>query len=221
MRKFWSRTAVPSLRSELGQQILLYHGNLGLRLKLNSYWIFSDITHTLCPGQPKGFLQMHEEDIDIIDPLVGLSPRLLSIYAYATLETLEQQPLQKSVLLRALTQITQRIPHIEDLSTQENEILKGCADAYLEGAYIYVLCRRQRSVDPLLVSLFYALLIPSDCLLPIHRSSITEIDFDNFWTLRSCLCPVIFFGPCGLYCRPSYFVLRAMMRKRDILCERE
>ena len=143
---------MPSLRSEFSRQILLRHGNLGLRLKLHSHWIFSDMAHTLCPGQPRRFLQLDEKDIDIIDPLVGLSPQLLSIYACATLETFEQQPLHTSDLLRDLTQLTQCMPSMEDSSTQENEILKSCADAYLEGAYIYLLCRRQRWASPLRVS---------------------------------------------------------------------
>ena len=88
----------------------------------------------------------------MIDPLVGLSPQLLGIYAHATLETFEQQPLQTSELLRDLTQLTQRMPSMEDSSTRENEILKSCADAYLEGAYIYLLCRRQKWANPLKVS---------------------------------------------------------------------
>lgn len=143
---------MPSLRSEFSRQVLLRHGNLGLRLKLHSHWIFSDIAHNLCPGQPRRFLQLDEKDIDIIDPLVGLSPQLLSIYACATLETFEQQPLHTSDLLRDLTQLTQCMPSMEDSSTQENEILKRCADAYFEGAYIYLLCRRQRWASPLKVS---------------------------------------------------------------------
>ena len=144
MRKLWSRIAVPLLRSELGAQIMLYHGNLGLRLKMNSHWIFSDIAYSLCSGQPRRFLQLDEMNIDIIDPLVGLSPQLLNIYACITLETFEQQSLQTFNLLRALTQLTQCMPSLKDSSNQEKEILKSCADAYLEGAYIYLLCRRLR-----------------------------------------------------------------------------
>ena len=153
MRKSWSRTAVPLLRSEFSRQILLRHGNLGLRLKINSHWIFFDIVNTLCSGQSRRFLKLNEKDIDIIDPLVGLSPQLFSIYTCAILENFEQQSLQNSDLLRALTQLTHCMSSIEDSSTRENEVLKKCADACLEGAYIYLLYRRQRWAIPLIVSL--------------------------------------------------------------------
>lgn len=140
---------VPSLRSDLSQTTLLHYGNLGLRLKINSHWIFSDIAHALCPEQPKSFLQLDERTIDIIDPLVGLSPQLLHIYACATREISEQRPSHDSDLWQTLTGLTQRIPHNEDSSTRENEMLARCADAYLEGAHIYVLCRRHRYAVPL------------------------------------------------------------------------
>lgn len=140
---------MPSLRSELSQITLRRYGNLGLRLKMNSHWIFSDICHALYLDQPRSFLHADEKTLNIIDPLVGLSPQLLHVYASVTWETSQRLPSKTSDLRQNLLKITQRLPRNASLSDQENEYLERCAHAYLEGAHIYLLCRRLRSVVPL------------------------------------------------------------------------
>ncbi|CAD6590456.1 MAG: hypothetical protein ASARMPREDX12_004376 [Alectoria sarmentosa] len=60
LRPYWTIYIVPMLRSDPVQRCLQQHGNLGLRLKLNSHWILSDIAHKLSRGQPASFLWGHE-----------------------------------------------------------------------------------------------------------------------------------------------------------------
>jgi len=149
LRILWTQQIVPSLRSDAIQKALLHHGDLGLRLKINSHWIFSDIAYSLCPGQPSSFLSDREESLDDIDPLVGLSPRLLNIYARVTWQLLEPQlpGAHETALLEGLARLRQYLPHLEGLSSREGKILEDCASAYLHGAYIYVLCRHEGLVS--------------------------------------------------------------------------
>ncbi len=154
MKTLWTQQIVPSLRSNAVQTTLLNHGNLGLRLKMNSHWIFSDIACRLCPGQPSSFLSNGEGSLDEIDPLVGLSPKLLNIYAGVTWQLFKPQlpTTQETALLESLTSVRQHLPHLEGLSSRERKILVDCASAYLHGAYIYVLCRREGLVGFIIAS---------------------------------------------------------------------
>jgi len=155
LKTLWTKYIVPSLRSNAVQMTLLDHGDLGLRLKINSHWIFSDIAFRLCPSQPSSFLSSGEESLDEIDPLVGLSPKLLNIYAHVTWQLLEPRSptTQETAFLEGLTRVSQHLPHLGGLSSREGKILEDCASAYLHGAYIYVLCRREGLVGFTVASL--------------------------------------------------------------------
>lgn len=144
---------VPFLCSNPLQNTLLHHGDLGLRLKINSYWIFSDVAYGLYPEQPGSFLLDSERDLEEIDPLVGLSPSLLNIYASVTRESLGLQSRlgEETTLYDRLTRTSQQLPRISSLPDSKNRVLANCASAYLHGAYIYVLCRHQRFVGFIVV----------------------------------------------------------------------
>jgi len=151
LKALWTLQVLPSLRSSSGavQTALMKYGNLGLRLKLNSHWIFSDIACSLCPGQPGSFLLKDEQTLDEIDPLVGLSPRLLNIYADVTRESLTAQSIRtQSGLHDRLSEVIQHMPpRLKGLPEPEHKVLEDIAKAYLHGAHIYFLCRHERYVD--------------------------------------------------------------------------
>lgn len=116
--------------------IVLKNGDLGLRMRINSHWIFSDIVYDM------SFLPDYKEYLEEIDPLVGLSPNLLTFYAAVTGELLEPKPVeaQKVDWYEQLIKVRQHLPDFENLSDRERKILKDCASAYLHRAFIYVLC---------------------------------------------------------------------------------
>ena len=87
---------------------------------------------------------------DLIDPLVGLSPQLLGIFAIMPYKTLQNEPLaagQESELRQALKRVDQKTPKYNDMSSSGAKILNDCARAYSHAAYVYVLCRYERSVQ--------------------------------------------------------------------------
>lgn len=125
-------------------------GTLASASKSTHIWIFSNIAYGFRPGQPNRFLWGDEQNSDEIDPLVGLSPKLLDIYAAVTWELQVIQPvsIQRKGLLERLTGVRQHMSHLMPLSGRKIQILADGASAYLHAAYVYALCRYHRKVLP-------------------------------------------------------------------------
>lgn len=200
---------VPWLCSDRVQRTLQRYGDLGLRLKINSHWVFSDVACGLYLGQPKSFLSEGEEVLDEIDPLVGLSPRLLNIYANVTGKLAEAKShlVDGTGLRDGLQGLRQYIPHLEGLMGRKRTILENVASAYLHGAHLYILCRQERYVSHTPASGKMVILISTtDGLSLILRFSNIGTNSVNFWSLTSYHFLVISFELCGLYFPRSFFV---------------
>ena len=143
----WIKFLVPLLRCERFQIALLEHGDLKLRLKLNSHWIFSDIAYSVHPGPRILFLPQDEELVDEIDPLIGVSPQLLNFIANVTWASCNRQESGSDASpggFEALEGIKQRVPLTVGSPSREWELLEDIAESHWHAAYIYFLCRYQR-----------------------------------------------------------------------------
>ena len=83
-----------------------------------------------------------EDTTDSIDPLVGLSPRLLKLFAEITWATRQRSAAQN--LHTILWQLKQEVS--VEIPDRRQKMLKAVATAYWRTAQIYFLCRYLRSV---------------------------------------------------------------------------
>lgn len=189
---------------------LLRHKDLRLQLKINSHWIFSDIAHSLCSNQPSTFLLGCEDSSNVIDPLVGLSPRLLNIYVSVTWELLKANTteVQGPVLHERLTEVNQYMSCLDDLFSWECKILEDCTTAYLHEAYIYVLCHYEQ-LDGFIIASYSAnshfRQSASDSMIQQHQnklwlllnSEVLLLSGNLFWAVWSLVPAFIFCVTCS------------------------
>jgi len=134
-----------------------------------------------------------------------------------------------STSLNASIQATTPEPSPEAVSSEssihhvsrERKILEDCASAYLHGAYIYFLCRREGLVGFTIAFKGIRLSGLSDGLHLIQRSNSTGKSSTNFWTQGSCPFLVDYIGPFGLWFQHSSFASHARTRRKGTPYEKD
>lgn len=202
MREYWG-VGLPMLRGEPMQFRLLQTNSLSLCLKINSHWVFSDMMTKIYIGQPQHCLPEKYRDSSVVDPLLGMSPKLFNILANTTRNVAQQQQgmTKPQALYDEAHALQQNYPTHSALNDYGKQLMEDVASAYAQTVMIYILCRLHR----------YAMLGR-----PVVRLNV-QVDYlplTNWFhaTYNYCKshCVAISFRgpaqisqPCGRYCRLS------------------
>ena len=165
LRVTWGDTIMPKLRT-MGNTILQdYSKRNDLLDKLDSYWVFSEVTAEL--PQRKYFIRLFDfavsEEIPTastedtrINPVIGASRQLLRMMTAITQicafmrydPEIGVESIRKSAYKR-IKDLDQILPEIEELpvGSKEHTLLLDIADTYKEGLLIYCLCRAFKSAS--------------------------------------------------------------------------
>lgn len=146
LRAFWVKF-LPCLRTQTMQTRLLNCGCLSLCMKINSHWIFSDMVYRIDDAtQPEHCLPEEAQDSNQVDSLVGMSPKLLKIFADTTKYVAKRQWTSsgQSPLLHEAQRLQQCYPANSALDGLGRRMMSDIGGAYAQTAIIYILCRLQR-----------------------------------------------------------------------------
>lgn len=128
---------VTTFRSERFQRALIDSQSQGLQMKALSHIVLSDVTVPKAQCLP--FVNFpYMEFWDIIDPLVGLSPHLMSLIARTTQATSGDHQHSATELYGEVNKLQQ---FVRDMQPADGARIWGVAETYRLGALLYIRCR--------------------------------------------------------------------------------
>ena len=128
---------VATFRSERFQRALIDSQSQDLQMKALSHIILSDVTAPKARCLP--FVSLpYMEFWDFIDPLVGLSPHLMSLIARTTQATSRNQQQLAPELYAEVNKLQQTV---RDVQPADAARIWAVAETYRLGALLYIRCR--------------------------------------------------------------------------------
>ena len=128
---------VATFRSKRFQRALVDSQSQDLQMKALSHIILSDITAPKAQCLP--FVSLpYMEFWDFIDPLVGLSPHLMSLIARTTQATSGNQQQSATELYAEVNKLQQIV---RDVQLADAARIWAVAETYRLGALLYIRCR--------------------------------------------------------------------------------
>ena len=128
---------VATFRSERFQHALIDSQSQDLQMKALSHIILSDVMAPKVQCLPFVSL-LYMEFWDFIDPLVGLSPHLMSLIAKMTQATSENQQQSATELYAEVNKLQQIV---RDVQPPDAARIWAIAETYRLGALLYIRCR--------------------------------------------------------------------------------
>ena len=150
LRKEWG-ASLYHLCSEPVQEILIQTGSPSLVLELNSHWVFADIVSESFIAHMHDCLPESQQHVVEIDPLLGMSPKLLNLIARTTwhAHTLGgSSEFAEEEIYGEINFLQQKVAASAHLSTRGRTFFEDIGTSNLHMAQIYVLCRLGRCGRP-------------------------------------------------------------------------